>query len=122
MSHQTIRTPGGETLVILPLAEFEALRDAADAADHARAMDALARGEDERLTAKEALALAEAKTPLAFWRNKRVMTQGELSTRAGVSQSAIADMERGARVGTVAVLKRVAEALGVRIEDLVAEE
>jgi DNA-binding XRE family transcriptional regulator len=122
MTYQTIKTPSGETLVVLPLKEFEALRDAADATAHAKAMTALARGNEERLTAKEAMALANARTPLAFWRNKRVMTQGELSTRAGVSQSAIAGMESGARTGSPRVLLRVAEALEVRIEDLIAGE
>jgi len=65
------QNPAGETLVVLPLAEFEALRDAADAAAHARSMADLASGKEELLTAQEALALAEARTPLAFWRNKR---------------------------------------------------
>lgn len=116
---QTITTPGGETLVVLPLDEFEALRDATD---HAKAMAALARGDEERLSPAEALELAEAATPLAFWRRKRGLTQAALAERAGASQGAIADMERGARVGTVGVLKRVAAALDVRIEDLVAEE
>ncbi|WOJ90459.1 type II toxin-antitoxin system HicB family antitoxin [Methylocapsa polymorpha] len=95
--------------------------DAADAPAHANGMADLVSGKEELLTAKEALALAEAATPLAFWRSKRVMTQGELAARAGVSQSAIADMERGERAGAAAVLKRVAEALGVRIEDLISE-
>jgi DNA-binding XRE family transcriptional regulator len=113
---QTIKTPSGETLVVLPLAEYQALRDAAD---HTKTMAALARGEEERLTPAEALALAEAVTPLAFWRSKRGLTQTELARRAEISQSALAGMESGARVGTVAVLKRVAAALGVRIDDLV---
>jgi DNA-binding XRE family transcriptional regulator len=120
MTHQIIKTPGGETLVLLPLKEFEALRDAADAANHKRAMDALARGEEERLTPQEALELAEAATPLAFWRRKRGLTQVDLAKRAEISQSALAGMESGARTGTVAVLKRVAAQLGMRIEDLVA--
>jgi DNA-binding XRE family transcriptional regulator len=119
MAHQTIKTPAGETLVVLPLAEFEALRDAAD---HATAMAAVARGEEERLTSAEALALAEAVTPLAFWRRKRGLTQAVVADRASISQSTLAGMENGARVGTVAVLKRVAKALGVQIDDLVASD
>lgn len=122
MTHQMIKTPAGETLVVLPLAEFEALRDAAEAVAHAKAMSALARGDEERLTAAEALELADAQTPLAFWRRKRGLTQTELARRANVAQSTLASMETGARTGTVTVLKRVAGALGVRIEDLVPDE
>lgn len=116
MAYQTITTPGGDVLVVIPLEEFEALRDAAE---HAKAMGALARGEEERLTPEDALALAEAVTPLAFWRRKRGLTQAAVAERAGISQSALADMERGARTGTAAVLKRVAGALGLRMEDLI---
>jgi len=122
MAHQIITTPAGETLVVLPLAEFEALRGAAEAATHAKTMDALARGDEERLTATEALELTEAKTPLAFWRRKRGLTQIELAHLANISQSALAGMETGARTGTANVLKRVAAVLGVRIEDLVPDK
>ena len=122
MTHQTIKTSAGETLVILPLAEFEALRDAADAAAHANIMAALARGDEESLSAEETVALVDAVTPLAFWRRKRGLTQAALAARAGVSQSALAGMESGARVGTARVLKRVAQALHVRLDDLVMGE
>ena len=119
MSLQTIKTAAGETLVVLPLAEYEALCDAADAAQSARVMAAVRRGEEELLTAEEALAFVDAATPLAFWRRKRGLTQAALAGRAGISQSALAGMESGARIGTARVLKRVAEALGVRLDDLV---
>lgn len=119
MTHQTIKTPAGETLVVLPLAEFEALREAAE---RAKAMSALAAGGEERLTAAEALELADAQTPLAFWRRKRGLTQAELARRVNVAQNTLSSMETGERTGTVSVLKRVASALGVRIEDLVRGE
>ncbi|ACB95312.1 helix-turn-helix domain-containing protein [Beijerinckia indica] len=119
MAHQIIMTPGGEKLVLLPFDEFQALRDAADAAAHVQTLAALAHGEEERLTPAEALALAEAATPLAFWRRKRGLTQTVLAERAGISQSALAGMESGARVGTAAVLARVAKALHLHVEDLI---
>jgi len=119
---QTIKTPAGETLVILPLKDYEALCNAADAADHAKAMADLARGEEEKLTPQEALALAEAPSPLAFWRKKRGLTQASLAEKTGMSQSAIADIERGSRSGSVLTLKKIAEALALRIEDLINED
>lgn len=121
LGHQIIKTPGGESLVILPLAEFEALRDAADAARHASTMAALSRGDEERLSAEETLELVGASTPLAFWRKKRGFTQAVLGERVGISQSYVAGLEAGDRKGDPLLLKRLAGALGVRMEDLVSE-
>ena len=89
------------------------------AARHARSMAALARGDEELLTAAEARALAEAPTPLAFWRRKRVLTQAAPGKAAGVTQNYIAALESGARKGDPALFKRMAAGLGVRMEDLV---
>ena len=95
------------------------VHSALDAARHAQTMAALERGEEELLTAAEAGALAQALTPLAFWRRKRALTQAALGAAAGVTQSYIAALESGARKGDPALFKRLAGALGVRMEDLV---
>ncbi|MHB8885181.1 MAG: helix-turn-helix domain-containing protein [Methylovirgula sp.] len=117
MTHQTIKTPKGETLVVLPIEEYEAL---VDAADHAKALAALAGGE-ETLTHAEVQALLEAPTPLAFWRKKRDLTQTVLATAAGISQNYVAALEKGDRKGDPALFKKLAAALNVTIEDLVAD-
>ncbi len=116
---QTIKTPNGETLVVLPLAEFEALHEAADAAQHAEALAALARGDEEKLTAEEALALATAATPLAFWRKKRGLTQAKLAEAAEISQSYLAELEGAKRKGDPTLIKRLAMVLRIAMEDLV---
>lgn len=115
---QTIKTPRGETLVVLPLDEFEALRDAAD---HARALAALARGEEEKLSTEEALALTQAPTPIGFWRKRRGMTQVQLAKAVGVSQSYLAGLETGARKGDAALIKRLSSVLRLPMEELVSE-
>jgi transcriptional regulator with XRE-family HTH domain len=46
-------------------------------------------------------------------------TQASLAAEAGVSQPFLAQIEAGKRRGTVAILARIARALGVRIDDLV---
>jgi len=60
-----------------------------------------------------------APTPFAFWRKRSGKTQANLAAEAGVSQPFLAQIEAGKRRGTVAVLARIARALGVRIDDLV---
>jgi len=83
-------------------------------------MLALARGEEELLTSEEVMALIEAATPLAFWRRKRGMAQADLAEKIGISQSALAEIESGARIGRPHMLKTLADALGVRVSDLIA--
>ena len=121
MTIQTIKTSTGETLVVLPLTEYEALEDAADAARHAMVMAKLKRGESESLTSKEVKALLAAPTPLAFWRRKRGFTQAALAKRALISQSYLASLEAGRRKGDPALIKRLAQALALRMEELVAD-
>lgn len=80
---QLIDTPGGETLVVLTLDEFETLRDAAD---HARALASVEAGE-ETLSKDEVKQLIMARTPLAFWRNKRDVTRTTLAETARISEA-----------------------------------
>ena len=121
MTVQTIKTAAGETLVVLPLNEYEALEEAADAARHATVMAKLQRGESETLTSKEVRTLLAAATPLAFWRRKRGLTQSALAKRASISQSYLASLEAGKRKGGPTLVKRLARALALRMEDLVAD-
>ncbi len=122
MTHTIIKTPGGEELVLLPKAEFEAMRDALEKAAHDRAMAAVAAGTMETLTPDEIAAALEEATPLAFWRKKRGMTQKELAGASGVSQPYIAALEKKERRGDPHLFLKLALALNVRMEDLVAEE
>ena len=101
------------------MAIFDA--QARDAANHSATMAAIGRGEIELLTQDEVLRALDAPTPLAFWREKRGMTQKALGAAAGVGQSYVASLESGARKGDPALFKRLAAALKVRIEDLIAD-
>lgn len=51
-------------------------------------------------------------------RRDRSLTQEELSGRSGVHQTYLSGLEHGKRNPTVAVLEKLADALGVDIEDL----
>ncbi|MFZ4787940.1 MAG: helix-turn-helix transcriptional regulator, partial [Beijerinckiaceae bacterium] len=64
----------------------------------------------------------QAATPLAFWRNKRMISQTQLAATVGVSQSYIANLEAGKRKGDPALFMKLARALSVRIEDLIEHD
>jgi DNA-binding XRE family transcriptional regulator len=114
MTIETIVQDGHER-VILDRVEYE---DLIDARDHAIAMRDVAAGGGV-LSAAEMADYLAAPTPLAYWRKRSGRTQADLAARAGVSQPFLAQIEAGKRRGTVAVLARIAQALSVRIDDLV---
>src|SRR5260370_39370775 len=122
MKHTVFVTPSGEEMVVMARADFEAMEEALDAAEAAKTLAESASGRQELLTSEEVAAALVAPTPLAFWRQKRAITQKALAAAIGVSQSYVADLEAARRKGDAALTKRLARALGVRMEDLVPDE
>lgn len=118
---QFIVSPSGEKLAVLPEHEYEALLDASNATEAAVAL-AIARGDREMLSSAEVDAFLDAPTPLFFWRGKRMLTQAVLAQSVGISQSYLAGLEKGKRKGDPALFLRLARALNVPMEALVAEE
>ena len=56
------------------------------------------------------------------FRTEQQMTQEELAKRVGVSQPAIAQYEAGTAVPKLYVTIKLADALGVKIDDLVSSK
>lgn len=50
------------------------------------------------------------------------LTQDELSKRVGISRMYLSRLETDARGGTVATLRAIARALGMTLDDLVADD
>jgi DNA-binding XRE family transcriptional regulator len=119
---QFIKASSGETLVVLSEADYEALLDAADAAHAQKSMDSVRRGDMPVLSAEELDTFLAAPTPLAFWRNKRELTQTNLAKRVGISQSYLAGLEKGSRKGDPALFMKLARALNVPMEALVVQD
>jgi DNA-binding XRE family transcriptional regulator len=92
-----------------------------DAADAAVARKAIARNE-ETLTEAEMDELLAARTPLAFWRKKRGLTQAELTKTTGIAQGFLSEIEAGLKTGAVDALRRIASALGVSLDDIASTQ
>lgn len=90
-----------------------------DERDAAVAMSAVASGAMETLSEAELDAYLAAASPMAFWREHRGMTQASLAALVQVCQAEMAQIETGRRVGNVQLYTRMAEALRVRMEDLI---
>lgn len=108
--------PDGMEMAVLPKEELEDLRDAAD---HARAVADYRSGRLPGLSGADALALAEASSPLSFWRKHRGLTQAQLARDAGIAQNYLSELETGKRAGPVELWLRISHILDLPVEDIV---
>ena len=116
---QTITTPSGDTLIVLPQAEYEALIDAADIAMATKVRADIKAGDDELIPSDILDRLLEGDNPIKVWREFRGLTGSGLAEQAGLSRPYISQIETGQRQASVKALSAIAEALNVEIGDLV---
>lgn len=119
--------PQGDDIVILSRKEYDQLvaaatEDARDAETLRRSIARVKSGEEETFTSAEVDAFLAAKTPLAFFRKKRGMSQDGLAKRTGITQGYLSEIEIGRKSGDVRTLRKLADALAVSLDSLVPEE
>lgn len=118
---QYIETPAGR-LAILPEAEFDALRDAAEAARdvaaYDRARQRLTASEDELVPFEITTRLLAGENPIRVWREFRGLSATRLAEQAKISAGYLSQIETGQREGTISTLRAVARVLGVSLDDL----
>jgi DNA-binding XRE family transcriptional regulator len=117
---QIIRTPNGEELVVLPRAEYEALVERADHeaedADDVAIYDARKAAGGGVLPPEVSAAILRGETRLKAIRNWRGETQLHLSSKTGIGQGYLSDLESGRRAGTTETIAKLAQALSVPVE------
>lgn len=118
---QTIKSPSGEEMVVLPRAEYDALlaaaaeaeEDAADAAIYAERKAALASGGDSVLPVEVSAAVHRGDSRLKAIRKWRGISQIELAEALNTSQGYVSDLENGKRKVPAELAPRLAEMLDV---------
>jgi hypothetical protein len=120
---QIIRTPGGEELVVLPLADYEALLDRADHKAEDADDIAIYEARKAELTAggvvlppEVSAAILRGDSRLKAIRHWRDETQMHLSFKTDISQGYLSDLESGRRTGTPETVAKLAQALDVPVE------
>lgn len=117
---QKIVTPGGETMVVVPEADYEALLDAADIADANRVLAEIAAGRQEWVPSEIVDRLLDGENRVRVWREYRGLTAADLAAKAGISPAYLSELETGKKTGTVETLRKLADVLKLDIDDLVA--
>jgi predicted transcriptional regulator len=64
--------------------------------------------------------LAAGENPVRVLREWRDMTQTHISVRTDISQGHLSDIENGRRIGTLAALRKIADALKVPLDLLIS--
>lgn len=117
-----ITTPSGDQLVILPMAEYERLVEAAEDAADVRAYDEikrkLAAGEEELIPSAIVDRILDGENKVRVWREHRGLSAKDLAETAGISAAYLSQIETGARDGSFATMKRIAAALRLSVDDL----
>lgn len=123
---QIIEKEGHAEYAVVPMDEWRRICALAEDAEDIQAADnavrELAEGYDETVPVEVVRELLDDKHPLSVWRRYRGLTQQKLADAAGVGKSHISQIESGAKTGSVKCLRRLAEALRVDIDDLIAED
>lgn len=109
--------------VTISRAEYERLLDiaeeAADVAAYDRAMARLASGLDELIPSEFANRIIDGESRVRVYREYRGLTQSALAERARVNRVQIADIEAGRKSGSIETVRKLADALGVTVDDLI---
>jgi hypothetical protein len=118
MPIQTINTPGGETLVVLTLEEYE---DLVDARDGNYAAWQLATGELDSLSEDEMAAQLSMPARLGFWRAHWRVDLETIATAVDVPVHRLAAIEDGSDGGDPATFARIAAYLDAITPSLAAK-
>jgi DNA-binding XRE family transcriptional regulator len=109
----------GKPFAVVPLKEFERLRHDAEMLDDIRAYDTAKSRNDETFPAEVADRLLAGDNPIRVFRQYRGLTQEKLAKSARIARAYVAELESGKKEGSVAVLRGIATALEVELDDIV---
>jgi DNA-binding XRE family transcriptional regulator len=122
MNAQTITSPKGEKLVVIPEKEYRALLAAAEDAKDVRAVrrfeQALAAGEEELVPAAVVDRILAGENRIRVWREHRGLAVKDLARAAGIAAAYLSQVETGKRDGTIETYRKIAGALGLTLDEI----
>ena len=110
-------------MISIPLEEYRSLQAAAEQLADLQAYDRgvaqLANGNEELLPAEFVKRMLSGESPLRVWREFRGFTQTALAEASNVNRVQIADIEAGRKSGSIETVKKLADALGITLDELI---
>jgi ribosome-binding protein aMBF1 (putative translation factor) len=117
---QIIECDGKPEYAVIPYAEYEEMSRLSEAMRDIHAYDAGLADEGEAVPQEMMRRLVVGESPIRLWREHRGLTRTELAEQAQIDKTYLSQLESGRKVGSVAVLRRLAPTLSVDLDDLVA--
>lgn len=109
----------GEKFAAIPLDVYKGLVEDSEMLSDVAAYEQAKKDNDECFPIKISEEILGGANPIKIFREYRNITQAELSEKVKVSRAYIAELETGKKHGSVKVLKEIAKALGLELEDIV---
>jgi len=115
---QILEVEGKPRLAVIPLAEWERIVARLEDAEDALAVRRWRARPGETVPAEIVNRLLDGENKIKVWRTHRGMTQQALADSCGVSKPYVSQLEAGSRLASQAVLRKLASALRVDLDDL----
>ena len=117
-----ITSANGDRMAVLLLSDYERLVASAEELETLLLYDkakANPDGNGEAIPAEFAKRLIAGENALKVWREYRGLSQKDLAAVTGLSGAFLSQIENGVRKGRIGAIQRIANALGVTLDDLV---
>src|SRR5882757_6003007 len=115
-------TPSGDTMVIIPAAEYDRLVEAREMAADVAAFDEferkLAAGEEELIPSEIVDRILDGENRVRVWREHRGMTVKALAEASGIAPAYLSQVETGKRDGTLDTYRKLADVLHLSLDEL----
>jgi ribosome-binding protein aMBF1 (putative translation factor) len=110
----------GKTFVLVPEEAYDRMIDDLEALGDIRAYDRAVATKQEFIPLSHVKRLVEGdESPILVWREYRGLTQTRLARQVGISVPFLSQLEHARREPSLSVLRRLAAALAVDLDDLV---
>jgi DNA-binding XRE family transcriptional regulator len=118
MSHKIIEERG-KKFVLVPKKTYDRMIEDLDDLDDIRAYDR-AKAKPQEFVPREIVdRLIAGESHIKVWREYRGKTQQQLADEVKISKPFLSQLENGLREASISVIKRIAAALKVDVDDLV---
>ena len=106
-------------MVTIPRDEYDRLRQAAEDLSELQAYDRAMEAGGESVPAEYVNRILDGENPVRVYRDWRGMTAAALAEASKLNRVQITQIETGKRSGNVETMKKLADALGVSVDDLI---
>lgn len=108
-----------EDTITIPRAEYDRLREAAEDLEDIRAYDRAKAEGGPAVPAEFVDRMLAGENLVTLWRQHRGLTIAQLAEKSGVHRTVISRLEHGHRGVRAETMRALADALGVKVDDLI---